>query len=767
MDAKEGAPIPLAAVVLTSTRTEADLDGSYEVYGLCPGPHVLHIHADGYRNLKHRVVIKRGSVRHDVSLIEGMAKPTRTAPKKEKAEVEQTLDEVLVTAKRVQERPLENRAVERLEGRELQMTRGQNLADTISGMTGVTVVKTGNISKPVINGRSANRLVLMNDGVRHENHKWGLEHGPEVDPFAASKVEVIRGAQGVRYGGDAVGGVVIMTPPEYPDAPGLRGNVGSVFISNGLQGALNGSVVGALPSSLLGGLRFRGQISARKAGSLNTPDYDLDNTATDELNFSTGLSFKRKRYNLELGFTRFASNIGVFTGQLASTIDQFREASSAARPPQVDLFGFSYGIDRPNQRVNHNTLKAKSEVQVTSTTKLNATYSFQLNNREERDVVRGSGQNRAQKDFELQTHTLQVETVSAISADLVTTLGVQGMFQRNRFAGVPFLPNFRRWVASPYALQEYFHEDFEVELGVRLEVEDRRVIDRERVGGSTAPLIITDLSYTNVVTSASVLTALSDAFSLRFDASSAARAPTIDELFIRGVSQGQPTYESGNSGLGVETTFHFAASGGYKSQYFSASAELYGDYSKDFIYRRAEVNAAGEAVVRQTTQGAFPAFVYDQDDAIFGGVNAEIKLNPASWVELKSRVAMVRAQNLTTDGFLPFVPGDQFTNRLTFLAKSLWVMERPFLWAESQVVLRQTRFDPNTDFLEPPGTYHLLNFAMGATFNTDWVPLQASVEVRNALDNRYRSYLSRLRYYADEPGISAFVRVSVPFETAL
>jgi iron complex outermembrane receptor protein len=46
----------------------------------------------------------------------------------------------------------------------------------------------------------SNRVLILNNGIRQEGQQWGSEHAPEIDPFMAQKLTVIKGAAGVRYG---------------------------------------------------------------------------------------------------------------------------------------------------------------------------------------------------------------------------------------------------------------------------------------------------------------------------------------------------------------------------------------------------------------------------------------------------------------------------------------------------------------------------------------------------------------------------------------
>ena len=86
----------------------------------------------------------------------------------------------------------------------------QSLGDALKEIAGVTALKTGStIVKPVINGLYGNRVPIINNNIRMEDQQWGSEHAPSFDINAASKITVIKGASGLQYGGDAVGGLVI------------------------------------------------------------------------------------------------------------------------------------------------------------------------------------------------------------------------------------------------------------------------------------------------------------------------------------------------------------------------------------------------------------------------------------------------------------------------------------------------------------------------------------------------------------------------------
>src|SRR3546814_6402924 len=85
------------------------------------------------------------------------------------------------------------------------------------------MLKTGaTIAKPVIHGLHSNRILILNNGIRQEGQQWGSEHAPEIDPFIAKRITVVKGAETIRFGPDAMGGVVIVEPSELDRKSGIK-----------------------------------------------------------------------------------------------------------------------------------------------------------------------------------------------------------------------------------------------------------------------------------------------------------------------------------------------------------------------------------------------------------------------------------------------------------------------------------------------------------------------------------------------------------------
>ena len=93
-----------------------------------------------------------------------------------------------------------------------------------------------------------NRILIINNGARQTGQQWATDHAPEVDINESGNILVIKGADGVRYGSDALGGIIVMEQPplafgqEHP-----KGRIATFYGSNGHRYAATGSLEGTLP----------------------------------------------------------------------------------------------------------------------------------------------------------------------------------------------------------------------------------------------------------------------------------------------------------------------------------------------------------------------------------------------------------------------------------------------------------------------------------------------------------------------------------------
>ena len=120
----------------------------------------------------------------------------------------------------------------------------------------------------------------------NRDNEWGVDHAPELDANNAGRINVVKGAEAVRYGAEALGGVILLDSKALPYTRSQpEGNVSALYGSNGRRLALTGSADAGLPFAG-GRAAWRVQGTYVNGGDRSTARYLLNNTGLREANGS-------------------------------------------------------------------------------------------------------------------------------------------------------------------------------------------------------------------------------------------------------------------------------------------------------------------------------------------------------------------------------------------------------------------------------------------------------------------------------------------------
>jgi len=152
------------------------------------------------------------------------------------------IEEVLVSATKwlLESRYVPNK-VEEIDSRHIQLQQAQTAADLLGSKGSVFIQKSQQGGgSPMIRGFSANRLLLVMDGVRMNNaifRSGNLHNVLSIDPNALDRAEVIFGPGSLIYGSDAIGGVMSFhtAVPELREQSTWGGTIASRFSSANLE----------------------------------------------------------------------------------------------------------------------------------------------------------------------------------------------------------------------------------------------------------------------------------------------------------------------------------------------------------------------------------------------------------------------------------------------------------------------------------------------------------------------------------------------------
>ncbi|MGZ3409107.1 MAG: TonB-dependent receptor [Xanthobacteraceae bacterium] len=129
---------------------------------------------------------------------------------------------------------------------EIQRSGGATLGDVLNNKSGITgsSFAPGASSRPIVRGLDGNRVGMVENGTSANGASdLGEDHTVPIDPLTSDKVEVIRGPAALRYGSQAIGGVVSASSNRIPDAIPQRGVVtefrgAAMSVDNGVDGAV-------------------------------------------------------------------------------------------------------------------------------------------------------------------------------------------------------------------------------------------------------------------------------------------------------------------------------------------------------------------------------------------------------------------------------------------------------------------------------------------------------------------------------------------------
>ncbi len=756
-------PGATARLLETGEVSPADALGNYHFH-VCPGVYRLEISFVSYRTETVEVRVSSSTVRNFQLHPDAVA-----------------LGGAVVRAARMAAPT--TLATNTLNGAALQATRGQALGEALLKVSGVTAIQTGpSVFKPMIHGLHSNRVTLLNNGVRQEGQQWGQDHGPELDPFVASNLSVVKGAAAVRYGADAIGGVILAEPAALPDTAGLSGEAHLVGMSNSRLGAASGTVQGG--SRRLPGLAVRAVGTVRRAGLAAAPGYRIANSGLAEYNYAATLGYQRDRWGAEVFFSQYNAQIGLYP------------LPENARAAQTDVprvaQDFTYVLSRGYQDLQHSLLKISGFYRLGGGYgRLALTLARQWDYRGEYDKFRPRNANIAAKnlpelDYRNLTTTAELRWELPIrrtpAGELGGELGLSGTYQNNTYrpGSRYFMPFYTGQALGAYGIGRWRpRAAWLLEAGLRL---DRRHLNTRRptLPGGVFTVVEDDFAFFTPAASLGTVLEAGPHLSLRADASVLRRAPAPNERASQGVHGG--IYEEGYDitrppgtaplapetaqGLSLTATLH-------DNPRFNGEITLYQTQFEGYIYQTPVPEVL-------TIRGLFPSFRYQQTDARFRGLDvlATARLLPGLVLGLKA--ATVVERDLSRDDYLILAPADRAEAWLRYelpLRPATATAGTPtpgparfsgfYAQAGPQAVARQTRIprpENGQDYQAPPPGYVLLNAEAGAVFGAATrYPLRIGLSATNLLDVAYRDYLNRYRYYLDELGRNLTLRLMLRF----
>jgi len=744
-DTRELLPSATITIRETAKTGKTDAEGRFVIEGLCPGTynitisHVgceplelhLHIHSDIFREIQ---LPHRHNEMAEVT-VSGAAARRNTAVYQE------------------------------LKGAGLEAVRGRSLGEAVQKLPGVTLLQTGNnVYKPVINGMHSNRVLILNNGIRQEGQQWGSEHAPEIDPYIANRIAVVKGAGTLRYGSDAIGGVILVEPRLLPTAPGIAGEINLAGFSNNRQVVASGIIEGNSKKTPAFSWRLQGTL--KQGGNARTPDYWLANSGNREQNFSAAMGWNKKKNGVELFYSQFNNKIGLFTGAHIGNVTDLKNAIARGIPDEATRRAeFSYAIDRPYQQVQHHLLKVKAFWNTGDFGRLNWISSGQYNQRSEYDKGRAGLGNDPQLELDLTTLASELVWDHYNWHGLRGTIGVNGSYQYNGYVYRFFIPNYEALNLGAFLSEKINLGKFLVEAGAR--IDHRGFFNITNNNGN----VFDEKNYSSISGNAGVSVDITDALKATLNLSSAWRSPQINELYSDGLHHGAARLERGLPTLNPERANSILANLNWHNDHFQIEASFYHKDIQDFIYLKPVYPP------QLTIRGAFPSFAYAQTDARFSGLDVLATWEYDKHLTVSGKASLLRAFDKTLDDWLIQIPADRVEGECTYTFADSRIVREPYLKATVLNVFKQTRFPKSgnievakpdgssafeSDYAPPPPAYTLCGLEAGAQILWGKQPIHLIAAAQNLFNRRYKDYMDAFRYFTYDRGRDISIRVRIP-----
>ena len=754
---ENGLPLRDAHVHIANKTTSTDANGTYVLTGIPKGKQKLYISFIGYYAIEETIEISTDL----------------TINRQLKLDVTKLDD---ITIQQLSNSKSESSNEQVLKSATIEKFSNQTLGEALKEVSGVSILKTGStIVKPVINGLHSNRVPIINNNVRLEDQQWGTEHAPNFDINAAGKITVIKGASALQYGGDAIGGIVIIEP-EVIKKDTLVGKTILNLASNGMGGSLS--------SSIQKGNRFGWSWNAlgtfKYLGDRETPDYVLSNSGNREQNFSGGIRFAKEKYNFNAMYSFYNAQIGIIKASHIGNVNDLYNSINNQQPSVIEPF--TYSIDAPKQEVQHHLAKVNYQRWLSENTSIDLQYAFQFNNRLEFDVRRSSANNdKAALDLQLATHTFLTDYKTSIGNWRLKSglnLGYQNNFANPETGVRPLIPSYEKLDAGLYGIAVYkFDNATSIESGIRYDFStieatkyylksrwEERGYDEdfpEFVVGEEGNQWLTKptFDYHNITANIGFRKQFHHEMEWLVNVSLASRNPNPSELFSDGLHHSTGQIELGDLRLKKEQAYKFNTTFNKDWKSFSIQINPFINRISNFIY----LQPTG---FETTIRGAFPVWEFKQTEALLTGFDVNSKWEISNHFSHELGLAYVNGQNLSTDEYLIDMPPFVINNKIRYKKESWFNFVSEL---KSEMVFRQNQF-PNynfetnivvnneltpvlVDISSPPKGYHLLHFYSEMTFKINKKnSLTTSFSVQNIMNTTYRDYLNRQRFYADEMG---------------
>lgn len=664
--------------------------------------------------------------------------------------------------------------VDTIKAKDIESKATASLGEILSSIPGVNNLSTGSqAGKPVIRGFSGERVKILSNSNPTDFQTYGIRHIANINPLLAGRVEVIRGASGVLYGSDALGGVVnvIDQPFLYTEdnATKFQGKVLSEYHTNNNEKAL-----AAKTQSAIGKVGINLAASLREAG-----------------NFSTGKSEKWTKGTI--------SNLPLFAGELSYTDFKNKSAKAGVGYTGDDFkLGLSHTFWESRQNFlghtpapDFNAVASAGQVLTNNETQLKASKTVgdwdiesrisHTHNRREaatnipyQDMASAKG-TPAYLDIDTSRDDIHIAFKHPQIGIWLGEVGLQAYYKNQELKEGRLLPSATEKGRAIYLFEEANLDRWILQGGIRYDMADINAA----LDGTSAYFVdkgFYDVSnhkqdFASIGGSFGATYKINESWALAGNFTKGFRSPTVFELFAGGIHGGVQAFQIGNPELQPEQSLGIDISLRYKSEAIYGNLTLYANTINDYIYL-ANTGFKRDPKTGQRTENGLDEMRYTQTDARVDGIEFSIEVPLSQSATLRAKAEYIYGRDTNNHTALAYIPPSNVSLGITKQIGSWSMLENQELLFDAKFV-RSKRvagaFEPFAQYNNTPfgsadtAGYGIMDAGYKTQLDIGAKPIDFSMKISNIFDRAYRDYLDTYKGYALGMGRNISFAMAIPF----
>ena len=613
--------------------------------------------------------------------------------------------------------------------------KNNSMVESIAQLAGVDIVSSGlGIQKVVVRGLSGMRVVTYLNGMQINNQQWANDHGIGFTDLGLGEVELIKGSSALKYGSEAIGGLLYFKDSPFISSDKLKGFFATKFNNSSY---LSSSQFGIKWNKNNFYFNLYGQYSL-------SSDYRLPNNT-----YLFNSRFNQNAIKFSLAH-RYKKLQNIFMYQYHNEITGI-PAHAHVDPADVNISDITssfldlstdFKATRPTQFINNQLFIYKLNY-LNNNIKLSLHAGHFINNLQEYEKWSSPA-------FDLTISNTQITPNIRYKLDRLTfNLGSQiSVLDNKNNEDLRLVPDASSLNIGPYFILDYEKNNFGYNSGIRYDYKSLKSEDK-------ISNVIYDNEFSNTSFSTGVFYKFNDNV-FRLTYSGAFRAPHFSELFSDGVHHGTNRYELGNQNLDIE----------YASQYefkYQWSNEHFGFVLNPFLQNISDFISI---VPTDSFINSFRVYNYMQYNKVeIKGVEINLHYHPHQLHNLHFEQSYSFLQTINKDDQygLALVPANSIKTNILFDFNEYERLVKYKLDYFSLFHIYKFSQEYFAEYEEFTKSYNLINLQLGLKFNDK---LLCSIGLNNLFNKQYSPHTSRIRSVAGgvpNPGRSFNINLKYEF----